>query len=422
VPAQEIEQALAAGTSTDDVVAELAAGAAKVARHHAVPGDDSVLAVANTLWVDDSRRPVAHFLQQLERWPGAALRFAPMIADPDGVRAAINADVARTTRGLIKEILPEGSVTSDDRAVIANALYLLAGWIDRFDAARTSDEPFDAPSGQRDVPTMRGAREAAYAHDAWEYLALPLWRDLQAEILLPPAGTAAENVVQGVDCTLLVELRRQATDHRVDVHLPRFRVERWNALIPALEALGVHRIFHEPVLTGIVVEQSLLVVAGVFHAAVLRVDERGIEGAAATAMVVRGIAYRRLPVVEMRVDRPFFLLVTHRGTGAVIFLAYDPCQSGCQPRHGHHVGPEPRRHTRHATPQSPDDDETARSRAGHRPSLAGRTRRPDRTPSSPLAMSWPETKPNKPTSRCTERHELNAGNRDSDASNRPCRA
>jgi serine protease inhibitor len=318
---QEIEQALAAGTGTDDVVACLTADAAKVARH-AVPGDDSVLAVANTLWVDDNRTPVSHFLQQLEQWLGAALRFAPMGADPDGARAAINADVARTTRGLIKEILPEGSITSDDRAVIVNALYLLAGWIDRFDTARTSDEPFHAPSGQRDVPTMRGGREAAYAHDAWEYLALPLWRDLKAEILLPPAGTAANDVVQGLDDTLLGELRRQGTDHRVDIHLPRFRVDRWTDLIPALEALGVHRIFHEPVLTGIVVEESLLYIAGAFHAAVLRVDERGIEGAAATAMVVRGIAYRQLPVVEMRVDRPFFLLVTHRETGAVIFLAY----------------------------------------------------------------------------------------------------
>lgn len=318
---QEIEQALAAGTGTDDVVACLAADAGKVARH-AVPGDDAVLAVANTLWVDDNRTPVSHFLQQLDLWPGARLRFAPMIADPEGARTAINADVARTTRDLIKEILPEGSVTSDDRAVIVNALYLLAGWIDRFDATRTSDEPFHAPSGQRYVPTMRGGREAAYALDAWEYLALPLWRDLKAEVLLPPAGTAASDVVQGLDDTLLVELRRQATDHRVDVHLPRFRVDRWTGLIPALQVLGVHRIFHEPVLTGIVVEQSLLWIAGAFHAAVLRLDERGIEGAAATAMVVRGIAYRQLPVVEMRVDRPFFLLVTHRETGAVIFLAY----------------------------------------------------------------------------------------------------
>jgi hypothetical protein len=111
------------------------------------------------------------------------------------------------------------------------------GWIDRFDVARTSDEPFHAQSGQRDVPAMRGGREAAYAHDAWEYLALPLWRDLKAEILLPPAGTAASDVVQGPDDTLLVELRRQATDHRVDVHLPRFRVEWWNNLIPALQVL-----------------------------------------------------------------------------------------------------------------------------------------------------------------------------------------
>ncbi|TMK48392.1 MAG: serpin family protein, partial [Actinobacteria bacterium] len=47
----------------------------------------------------------------------------------------------------------------------------------------------------------------------------------------------------------------------------------------------------------------------------------GIEGAAATAMVMRAVAFRSLPEVEMVVDRPFYLLVGHRATGAVLFLA-----------------------------------------------------------------------------------------------------
>jgi serine protease inhibitor len=54
---------------------------------------------------------------------------------------------------------------------------------------------------------------------------------------------------------------------------------------------------------------------------VLRMNETGIEGAAATALVARGVAYRLLPTVEVRVDRPFLLLVTHQRTAVVAFAA-----------------------------------------------------------------------------------------------------
>ena len=73
-------------------------------------------------------------------------------------------------------------------------------------------------------------------------------------------------------------------------------------------------------MVGVVAEEPLWI-AGAYHTAVLRVDETGIEGAAATALVARAIAYRQLPTVEVRVDRPFLLLLTHRRTGAVAFIA-----------------------------------------------------------------------------------------------------
>jgi serine protease inhibitor len=95
-----------------------------------------------------------------------------------------------------------------------------------------------------------------------------------------------------------------------------------------LRALGVNRIFDAGprALVDVVVEERLYV-SGAFHAAVLQVDERGVEGAAATALVGQAIVYRRLRSVELRIDRPFFFLITHRGTGAVIFLARiaEPC-------------------------------------------------------------------------------------------------
>ena len=103
----EIEAALGQATGPNGVVDALAADAARVAGRRHVDGD-SVLAVANTLWIDDGRTPAPGFVGQLDRWPGAAVRSVPMAADPRGATRVINADVAATTRDLIPAILPDG--------------------------------------------------------------------------------------------------------------------------------------------------------------------------------------------------------------------------------------------------------------------------------------------------------------------------
>jgi serine protease inhibitor len=319
----ELERALAGGSGGDGgsagpgVVAALAADAATVAGERPW-SSDSVLTVANTLWVDDGRTPVPAFTAALEPWPGARVEFAPVAADPERARQAINADVAATTRDLISAILPEGALTSDDRAVIVNALYLFAPWLEPFVASRTEEAPFHGPGGTRPVPTMRATHEVGYARAGWEYVSLPLDLGFHAEVLLPPAGGDGLDALP--DAATLRGLRGSARDHRVDLHLPRLRVERSTRLDEPLKELGARRIFSGLPLTRVVTEERLWI-AGAYHAAILRVDETGVEGAAATALVARGVAYRQLPRVEVRVDRPFALLVTHRQTGAVAFAA-----------------------------------------------------------------------------------------------------
>jgi serpin B len=320
----EVERALAGGSpgaggaaDAADVVMRLAADAATIASERPWDGD-SLLTVANTLWVDEGRTPVPEFTAALDRWPGAGLRLAPIAADPAGTCRAINADVAATTRDLIPAILPEDALTPDDRAVIVNALYLCAPWLDPFSASRTHDAPFHGPGGSRRVPTMRAAHELAYARDGWEYVGLPLDLGFVAEVLLPPAGSDGVNTLP--DVATLHALRRGARTHRVDLQLPRFRVEQATPLMQPLCELGVRRIFSGLPVTRVVAEEPVWI-AGAYHAAVLRTDETGIEGAAATALVARGVAYRQLPTVDVHVDRPFLVLITHRHTGAIAFVA-----------------------------------------------------------------------------------------------------
>jgi len=62
-----------------------------------------------------------------------------------------------------------------------------------------------------------------------------------------------------------------------------------------------------------------LVMDNIFHKGFVRVDEKGTEAAAATAMVMRVRSMLSLPR-EIKADRPFLLLIRDRESGLVLFL------------------------------------------------------------------------------------------------------
>uniref|UniRef100_J3LQS4 Serpin domain-containing protein n=1 Tax=Oryza brachyantha TaxID=4533 RepID=J3LQS4_ORYBR len=71
-----------------------------------------------------------------EDMTGVALFVGHVAAE---VAGHVNSWVERVTSGLIKEILPPGSVDSTTRLVLGNALYFKGVWKTRFDASKTKD-------------------------------------------------------------------------------------------------------------------------------------------------------------------------------------------------------------------------------------------------------------------------------------------
>ncbi|KAF3775485.1 Serpin-Z2A [Nymphaea thermarum] len=58
------------------------------------------------------------------------------------VKNEVNAWTENQTNGLIKELLPSGSVVNLTRLVLANALYFKGAWEDKFDASVTKEGSF----------------------------------------------------------------------------------------------------------------------------------------------------------------------------------------------------------------------------------------------------------------------------------------
>jgi serine protease inhibitor len=276
-------------------------------------------AVANAIWTDQRLRFRDEYLRQVRGWPGGTAHTTDFRADPEGARRSINEDVAATTRGLIRDLIARGMITPETAAVIVNALYLKVAWQHPFPEAATGPADFHTPSGVRQVPTMRQQQSFPYAEvDGWRMVSLPTGSDeAVVDLLLPPDRSAPLPTAR-----TLLDLRSSSRPTRVDLAVPRFRVEAAEMLNPHLRQLGVVAAFQraDADFTGMT-EQAEIFVDAVVHKTVLRVDEQGFEGAAATAVVMRLASLDRSRPVEFHLDRPFLLLARHRRTGAIYFLA-----------------------------------------------------------------------------------------------------
>lgn len=264
------------------------------------------LAVANTLWADDylTLNPDFSLTKSVRR---------TAFSDPMTVRKLVNTDVAETTRGLIPELLTSPP-PPDAAAIIVNALYLKVGWLNPFSSWETAPRPFHAPGGDVDVPTMKVTEKFRYArHDGWQTVVLPAASGVEALILLPDTSLEQPLTPSVFTATNRVNL---------ELSLPKVDVREKFQLKNVLERLGVRRMFTRNAdFSGLSPDERLFV-DDVIHEAVLRLDEEGLEGAAATAVTFRTVSIE-IPTepIVVNVDRPFLLAVRHARSGAIYFLA-----------------------------------------------------------------------------------------------------
>ncbi|MBP2478159.1 serpin B [Crossiella equi] len=279
--------------------------------------DKPLLAVTNTLWADDGLTVLPGFRDHLAGLPGSAVRRLALRAAPERARQAVNADVAETTHGLIPELVPPGTFTPDTLLALVNALYLRTAWQAPFE--RAGDAPFHAPGGPVEVPTMRLVAKQRHAVvPGWQVVTLRAQGQVEAAVLLPDGELPAELSAAGLSALLDAE----ATHRELDLRLPSFRLEAAFGLDTALRGVGVRTVFTAGADLGALTPQRAELSAAL-HRAVLTVDEKGLEGAAATVLVARAVAFmpEPEPPLPVRVDRPFLFVVRGRGSALPYFLA-----------------------------------------------------------------------------------------------------
>lgn len=284
------------------------------------------LRVGNSLWGQQDLTWKQPFLDRLATTYGSPLRRCDYRSAPEPARRDINAWVDQQTKGKIPELLSPGLVKESTRLVLVNALHFQAPWAEPL--AEAGRLPFTTGAGSVvSVPTLTGAGVWPWlAMDGLLGTAVPCEGGDFALVVVLPEDPASGTPVGGSVFAEVVG----APAVPVSVQLPAWTFRLRVLLTQVLQQLGVVLAFDpdRADFSGMTAQERLFL-DFVVHEAVIEVNAKGIEAAAATAA---GMAAAGAPLAPERLvlDRPFTYALVHVPTRTPLFLGQvaDPTSQG----------------------------------------------------------------------------------------------
>jgi serpin B len=280
------------------------------------------LNIANAVWAEKTFSFLPEFLDTIAINYGAGVNLANFKNEPNQERTTINNWVSDQTEDKINDLLPDGSITTDTRMVLVNAIYFKADWLDQFDANHTGDYPFNLLDGtQVNIPMMGQGMYIPYTQgEGYTAVELPYAGDTAAmDIIVPDAGKF-EDIESALTDDMFNTIIGNMSQTSLMLSLPKFKFESSFGLSNTLDQLGMVDAFNANTadFSGMTGNKDLFI-GNVIHKAFVAVDEEGTEAAAATAVIMEA-AGAPMWDVSLLVDRPFIFIIRDKVNGQVLFI------------------------------------------------------------------------------------------------------
>lgn len=304
------------------------------------PARPILFRIANRLFGEKTYRFEPAYLEATKAALGAALEPVDFKHATEAARLLINGWVEEKTEKRIRNLIPDRGVNRETRMVLVNAIYFLGDWEEPFRKEATTAQPFAVSATQKkDVSTMRTVEHFRFAaREGLKALELPYkGGQMSMLVLLPDAVDGLAALEGSLTAERLDAIVASLAHARVSVSLPRFTIDP-SAGLPlrdVLQALGMRDAFSPDhadftLMANPPARADRLFISQVFHKAFVKVDEKGTEAAAATAVVMERAGSMPQKTEEFKADHPFLFFIRDDSSGMILFMGQvtDPGSSG----------------------------------------------------------------------------------------------
>ncbi|XP_066124618.1 leukocyte elastase inhibitor isoform X1 [Saccopteryx bilineata] len=292
-------------------------------------GAPYILKLANRLYGEKTYNFLPEFLASTQKMYGAELASVDFQHTSEDARKVINEWVKGQTEGKIPELLAAGVVDNMTKLVLVNAIYFKGNWQEKFIKEATTDAPFRL--NKKDTKTVKMMYQKkkfpfGYIKDLkCRVLELPYQgKELSMVILLPDDIEDEATGLKQIEAQLTLEKLHEWTNPEnldlidVNVHLPKFKLEKSYNLNSYLARLGIEDLFTSKAdLSGMSGSRDLSI-SKIVHKSFVEVNEEGTEAAAATAGIA--VFCMLMPEENFMVDHPFIFFIRHNPSNNILFL------------------------------------------------------------------------------------------------------
>ncbi len=280
-----------------------------------------IFKIVNAVFTQEKYDIRQTFIDALKDY-SALIKQADFINDEhrEKARNEINNWVLENTNYKIKELIDKTSIDRDTRLVLLNAIHFLADWKYEFPKKKTRQMLFQGTNRQYIASFMHQKEKLNFYEDSLlKFIELPYTNDKASMfILLPQEDYKIDNFIQDLSYEKFKNILNLAKEEKVDVLMPKFKIEAKYKLKENLKNMGMVQAFSKKANFKGINGRSDLLIDDVIHQSFIKVDEKGTEAAAATAVVVRQKSSMRTKHINL--NRPFVFVIVEKSKNSILFI------------------------------------------------------------------------------------------------------
>jgi serine protease inhibitor len=275
--------------------------------------------IANSIWYVTGFEVLQKFLDDNKTYFDAEVASLDF-SQPSALQT-INNWVNTKTNGKIPTILDR-----IERGVVMyliNAIYFKGAWTYQFDPQYTKDAPFTCTDGST-VSCQLMSQQATFAYyDNSEMQAIDVPygdRMFSMTVILPCAGTSIDQFAAALTEDRWNTIVSSLDSSKVDLFIPKFKLEYKKTLNDELQALGMTIAFTPEADFSRITPGGGIYISEVKHKTFVEVNEEGTEAAAVTSIEFIRSTAEGPSIPVMRIDRPFIFAIREHQSGTILFI------------------------------------------------------------------------------------------------------
>jgi len=279
---------------------------------------------ANALWAQEDFKFSKKYLSLVENYYNSKIKFVDYI-DPSGREKSINNInkwVEDNTEEKIKDLIKPNDINEFTRLILTNAIYFYGGWENQFKEVNSKSGDFFVNENSKvEAMFMRKSMKVTY-YENENIQAMELqYVDKAASmvIILPKKHIDIENFEKSFSYNKYQNILKNLLQREIRVEIPKFEYTVELGLGKTLADMGMPLAFSNDADFSGMTGKKLLKIDKVKHKAFIKVNEKGTEAAAATAVVMRTKS-AEIKSVIFRADHPFIFIIKDNTTGTILFI------------------------------------------------------------------------------------------------------